>query len=260
MYARLVWQPSGDSIKFRVVWPDLFLYWLGRLDSYNSFECGVSSDAMTIRDSLQANVHAIQAAPLGLPPLITEWPTDLFDQTQLNKLHRDWVAAGQRWSKLPLLLQQLNLESAWRGINHDIHRLEGCFTWQFQNYRVHPWQIPNKFGTKFLDHATSNIMLAYDNLGRSSWEKFCNHDTDGFDVDTNNFEMLSGKLEITLSKPIMWTRPENYSNWCALHNVPEVGSNMRIGNFDDDVRTLTTLRHLFVRNQNEPSNTICFAI
>jgi len=102
--------------------------------------------------------------------------------------------------------------------------------------------------------------LAYDNLGRSSWEKFCNHDTDGFDVDTNNFEMLSGKLEITLSRSMMWTCPENYSNWCALYNVPEVGSNMRIGNFDDDVRTLTTLRHLFVRNQNEPSNTICFAI
>lgn len=101
-------------------------------------------------------------------------------------------------------------------------------------------------------------MLGFDNLGRSTWEKFSNYDSDAFEVDTNNFDMLSGKLEISLARPMMWTSPENYSNWCALHNISEVGRNMRIGNFDDDVKTLTKLRYLFTNN--ESSNKISFAL
>ena len=258
MQARLVWLPSGEEVKFRVVWPDLFLYWLGKLGTDNSFFCSQVSEAHAIRQSLQSNIDAIQGITAALPPLISQWPSDLFDQKQLNQLHRDWVLAGQRWPKLPLLLQQLKLERAWRGINEDIHRLESCFSWQYQNYDLHPWQTANKFGAKFLDHATSHIMLGFDNLGRSTWEKFSNYDSDAFEVDTNNFDMLSGKLQISLARPMMWTSPENYSNWCALHDIPEVGRNMRIGNFDDDVKTLTKLRYLFTNN--ESSNKISFAL
>jgi hypothetical protein len=258
--ARLVWLPSGDEVEFRVIWPDLFLYWLGRLGTNHSFFCTAPSAAQTIRDSLQQNINAIKGITAGLPPLITVWPDDLYDQRQLNQLHRDWVIAGQRWPKLPLLLQKMNLERAWRAINEDIHRIENCFSWQFQNYEVHPWQVHNKFGTKFLDHATSHIMLGFDNLGRSTWEKFSNYDSDEFELDTNNFEMLSGKVEISLSRPMMWTMPENYKNWCALHKVPEVGRNMRIGNFADDIKTITKLRYLFTSNEHQPANTISFAL
>ena len=260
MQARLVWLPSGDAIDFRVIWPELFLYWLGKLGADNSFHMSAPSEADNYRQSLQSNINAIRYVPSALPTLIEEWPDDLYDQRSLNKLHRDWVLAGQRFPRLPLLLQRMGLERAWRGINEDIHRLESSFAWQYQNYEIHPWQVPNKYGAKVLDHATANIMLGFDNLGRSTWEKFCNYDDDSFDVDTNNFEMLSGKIEINLGRPMSYTMPENYRNWCARHNVPEVGRHIRIGNFNDDPKTLKKLRGLFTSNENEPSHRIFFAI
>jgi len=258
--ARLVWLPSGEEVEFRVIWPDFFLYWLGKLDQRNMFGQTAPSKVQAARSSLAEHIRAIQNISASIPELITTWPDDLFDQRALNQLHRDWVIAGQRFPKLPLLLERMGLEPHWRGINDDIHRLESAFEWQYKNYDLHPWQVPNTFGSAILDHSTANIMLGFDNLGRSSWEKFCNYDTDGIDVDTNNFEMLSGKLEISLNRPLSLTMPENYQNWCALHKVPVVGRHLRIGNFADDHATLNQLRYLFVNNENEPGHKIFFAL
>lgn len=260
MQARLVWLPSGDEINFRVIWPDLFLYWLGRLGTDNNFHVSVPSQAQRWRDSLQSNIDAIRHATSALPTLISEWPEDLYDQRSLNKLHRDWVVAGQRFPRLPLLLERMGLGKAWRAINHDIHQLESSFSWQYVNYDIHPWQIPNEFGARMLDHSTSHIMLGFDNLGRSTWEKFCNYDDEAFDVDTNNFEMLSGKVDITLERVMGYSIPEKYQNWCARHQVPVTGRYLRLGNFNEDHHTLSKLRRLFTQNEHDPGHRIIFAV
>jgi hypothetical protein len=263
MFGKLIWRKSGDEIKFSPASSDLLHYYVDTLESTKSNNFSLKSskfnfDTVSRLSQCIGNISDIaNKAPLE----ITNWSGNLLDQNYLNLLHRQWVLTGQKYPKMPLLLRKMgNLDTDYRAINDTLHQVESSFEYEFVNYTTDPYQIDNIFGTKILGFDLSNLSIGFDNLGRSSWSKFCNFDNNVNDQDTNNFEKLSGVIYFNLNQPISGLPPVEYVNWCKLHRVPIVGRTLSLGNIVDLESTLFDLRKIVVRNVNEQNDKFFFEI
>ena len=262
MLVKLVWENTGDEITFIPTFPDLLDYYVTELDQRNSnkFFCKESNfDHSTVED-LQRCLASIQPLSTKIPMEIDDWSGDVYDQEYLNKLHRQWVKTGIRYPKLPILFKSMGKDVDFRNINENIHLLENSFDCEFINYKDNPCQIENIFGKNILSFGTTNLMLGFDNLGRSSWSKFINWDDNIVDTDTNDFTCLSGRIELNLNRPLQIEPPIDYVNWCQSYDVPAVGHCISLGNIVDLDRDLTRIRKILVRNIYEQTNTFSFEI
>ena len=103
-------------------------------------------------------------------------------------------------------------------------------------------------------------MLGFDNLGRSTWEKFKHWDNNVNDTDTNDHQMLSGMVEFSLSRPLSMQPPSNYIEWCQHHNVEVTGASISLGNLIDLDKNMTDIRKILIRNTDEQNNQFFFEI
>lgn len=263
MFGKLVWRRSGDEIKFSPTSPDLLMYYVATLNSTNANNFKLKSSQFNPEQiSKFAKVmQSIEKVSDKIPFGIDEWTGNSFDQEFLNRLHRQWVLAGIRYPALPSLLRQMgNLDKDYRDINALLHRIESSFVYDFFNYELDPYQIDNIFGATILGFDRPNISIGFDNLGRSSWEKFCNLDNNVDDSDTNDFKKLSGLIQFNLGRPLSGCAPPEYIEWCKLYNVPVVGRTLSLGNIVDLTSKLTDLREIVVRNVNEQDDQFFFEI
>jgi hypothetical protein len=263
MLVKLVWENTGDEIAFVPTFPDLLDYYINELDCQNSnkFFCKKSKFDHVIVENLRRCLAVTQPLSAKIPMEIDDWSGDVYDQCYLNKLHRQWVKTGIRYPKLPNLLRSIgNKDVDFRNINENIHLLETSFDYEFINYKDDPYQIKNIFGKDILSFNTANLMLGFDNLGRSSWDKFINWDNNIVDTDTNDFECLSGRIELNLSRPLKIDPSVDYMNWCQMYNIPIVGRRIGLGNIVDLNQDLTKIRKILVRNIYEQTNTFSFKI
>ena len=260
MQARLVWSQSGDEIKLQVCWPDLFEYYVEQLADRNQFVVQDNTQPQDSLIKLQRCIDAIRQADKRLPLQITAWDQNLLDQQVLNQLHREWVQTGQQYPNLPVLLRHLKLDQQWRGINEYLHDFEGSFDFECKNYTSDQWQVANPFGRDVLDFNTANVELGFDNLGRSSWDKFMSWDDNTNQDDTNDFRMLSGRLLISLNRPMSHAMPVEYQQWCQTRGIETAGRTIRLGNFVDLQSNLTKYRSIFLTNINEPGNQLILTL
>jgi hypothetical protein len=263
MLVKLVWENTGDEITFIPTFPDLLDYYINHLDqlNLNKFFYKESKVNHGISEELQRCLASIQSLSTKIPMEIDDWSGDVYDQKYLNKLHKQWVMTGIRYPNLPNLLKSMgNKDVDFRNINDTIHLLEKSFDCRFINYKDNPYQIKNIFGKNILSFNTTNLMLGFDNLGRSSWNKFINWDNNIVDTDTNDFECLSGRIELNLNRPLKIDPPIDYVNWCQTHGVPAVGNCISLGNIVDLDRDLSQIRKILVRNIHEQTNTFAFKI
>lgn len=257
MLGKIVWEKTGDEIKFSPLSPDLLIYYIENLnrDGVNSFRMSKTQFDVSQVEYLRQCLRAVKQVSDKIPFLIDDWDGDLFDQQYLNKLHRQWVQTGIRYPSIPLLLRKMNgLDKAYRDINSILHVVESSFYGEFKNYSDDPYQLENIFGTSLLDFNQSNITIGFDNLGRSSWDKFCHFDNNINDEDTNDFKKISGLLEVNLKRPRSYTPPIEYVEWCRKYNVPIVGQSLNVGNIINLEEKITDIRNIFVRNVNEQND------
>lgn len=262
MLGKLIWENTGDEILFDPVYPDLFEYYVDQLNqlAVNKFSCDLSKFDQSMVDNLKSNLKTVFPITKKIPLEITEWDGDALDQDYLNKLHREWVKTGQKYPALPLLLRQLKLDKDYRQINSNLHIVENSFYYEFVNYHDDPLHINNIFGTDILSFNKANLVIGFDNLGRSSWNKFIAFDDNIHDIDTNDHRMLSGLVELSLARSLERTAPANYVKWCQEKNVEIVGENICLGNIVDLEKNLTSLRKILIRNVHEQSNRFFFEI
>jgi hypothetical protein len=263
MLGKLIWENSGDELTFVPTFPDLLEYYVEQLavKDANQFECSRSRFSPDKVTTLENNLAL--CAPLAdrVPFEITEWSGDVIDQDFLNKLHRDWVKTGLKYPTLPLLLRSLKgLDTNYREINLNLHALESSFVFEFVNYEKDQFQVENIFGTDVIGFDQANLTLGFDNLGRSSWDKFKWFDGNAVDSDTNNYQMLSGLVELNLNRPMRQTAPPEYTAWCQEHGVGVTGASISLGNIVDLEKNLTSIRKILIRNTNEQSNKFFFEI
>lgn len=263
MLVKLIWENTGDEIEFISTFPDLLEYYINELDRQNSnrFFCKKSKFDYNAVSELRRCLAVMQPLSKKIPMDIDDWSGDVYDQSYLNKLHEQWVKTGIRYPKLPNLLRSMgNRDVDFRNINKNIHLLETSFDCEFINYKDDPYQIENIFGKNILGFTTDNLMLGFDNLGRSSWSKFINWDDNIFDTDTNDFECLSGCIQLNLNRPLTIDPPVDYVNWCNTHNIPVVGYSISLGSIVDLDKNLSMIRKILVRNIYEQTNTFFFKI
>ena len=262
MLGKLIWENSGDELKFNPTHPDLLEYYVEQLNakSSNEFSCKRSRYNSGLAEELEKNLALCAPLANRIPFEITEWTGDVFDQDFLNKLHRDWVKTGLKYPTLPLLLRSLKgLDENYRDINLNLHALESSFVFDYVNYKKDQFQVKNIFGTDVIGFDLSNLTLGFDNLGRSSWEKFKHFDDNAVDSDTNNYQMLSGLIELNLNRPMRQSAPLEYVEWCSKHNVSVTGASISLGNIIDLEKNLTSMRKLVIKN-NEQCNKFFFEI
>jgi len=263
MIGKLVWEKSGDEIKFSPTSPGLLTYYVETLNSTysNSFSLSASKFSSDTVTKLVQCINTISDKSNKIPFEIDNWTGDVLDQDYLNLLHRQWVLTGIKYPMMPVLLRNLgNLDSEYRDINTLLHVVESSFRYTFKNYTQDQYQIDNIFGNNILGFDTPNISIGFDNLGRSSWEKFRNFDNNAVDQDTNDYKKLAGLIYLILGRPISGAAPPEYIEWCANHKVAVVGHTLSLGNILDLESKLTDLRKLLVRNVNEQNDRFFFEI
>ena len=263
MLGKLIWETSGDEILFKITFPDLFEYYLDQLKQKNSnnFFCRKKKFSNDLISALQHSIQNVEQLKDKLPFVIDDWSGDVLDQNYLNKLHRDWVKTGITYPKIISLLRVMkNADVHYRNINLDLHNLESSFNYEFVNYNTDPFQVENIFGKKITGFDFNNLMLGFDNLGRSTWEKFKNWDNNVNDTDTNDYQMLGGIVNFSLSRPLTRQPPLNYVEWCQYHNVEVTGTSISLGNIVDLNKKLTDIRKILIRNTDEQNNQFFFEI
>lgn len=261
MIGKIVWEKSGDEISFTPIFPDLLVYYTERLnrDCANCFQLRETKfDPKTV-DDLEYSIKSVKKLSDKIPFLIDDQIGDLLDQNYLNTLHYQWVKTGLKYPALPVLLRQMNgMDQTFRDINKLLHRLENSFQSEFVNYHDDPYQIDNIFGSSILSFDIANLSIGFDNLGRSSWEKFLNFDNNATDVDTNDFKKISGQVTLVLRRPISSQPPQEYIDWCSEHDVPVVGKTLNLGNIIDLDKKLNDIRKIIVRNVHEQNDRFFF--
>lgn len=262
MKAKIIWHNTGDEIIFVPCDCELFEYWVSGLHqaTYNDFSLTESDFCFVSTEKLKISLERCKTYATRIPFLISNWDGDCLDQHYLNVLHKEWVETSKAYPRLIQLLKQLGIEQEWRDINFYIHEIEGNFKFKFANYISDPWQLPNPYGNKILGFTTANFSLGFDNLGRSSYNKFLCRDENVDDSDTNDRSMLSGLVKISLDKPLTWQPPGEYIQWCKEKNWPVIGDSLPLGNIENLDENLTDIRHVLVRNIYEQNGTFSFEI
>lgn len=262
---KLVWTNTGDSIDIDVYNIELATYWLDNLEAAqkNSFNLTFTSlSDVTIADQLNNTLKEINSCLIKANILDLEKfnDSDFLDQDVLNRLHEVWVKLHHNHPTIVNFMCTTNKLQQWADINLLIHQIENDCYISYINYDRYPWQIPNIFGSKILTFDQYQLELHFQNLGRSTYDKWYNYDDNVIDADTNNFTHIGGKVDIRLTRYQQITPPQEYINWCDMHKVTAYGYKLPLGNFKDYKNNLTTIRHLFFKNLADENNRIFFTL
>ena len=250
---KLVWLPSGDEIEIVPANQELCEYYVHAIAPYNCFRCTESSiDQSNIDYLIQAieDVNEFLIRYKIAPAFAVGNP---IDQNWLNELHRAWVKFHLATPKIIQLLRakEPDLMSRFRGINTTIHSIEQMFqqTWSStDNGEVH--QVPNPFPDA-LTHDIANVQIVFNSLGRSTFNKWMQFDNNLDPEDTNNFGNLAVEIEINLKRPINYTAPSQYIDWCKQQGLAQLpGRWANLGNIRDLESKLVDYRHVLTRNKS----------
>jgi len=260
---KLVWSITGDSIDIDVYSIELASYWLDNLNSFqkNNFKLkSTSLTDLTIVEQLnntlkEVNSFLIKANILDLTKFEN---CDFLDQNVLNRIHETWVKIHHKHPTVVKFMLSINRLKQWEDINIYVHEIEHPHTISYTNHSIHPWQIPNKFGSDILTFDQYQLELHFQNLGRSTYNKWYYYDENVINSDTDNFTHIGGQVDINLTRYQKVFPPHEYISWCNKHKITAYGYRLPLGNFKDYETNLTKIRHLFFKNLADETNRIFF--
>lgn len=251
---KISWTVTGDSLDFQPLHREFAIYYIKhfqkpfhltasefRIDSFKDLrECLANTNLFLERFRL---------------PLF-DIPSDLHSRNVLNALHESWVKLQIKHPNLSTIAQKISrkCKEDLDGINHLIHEIEASFVFEYCSYDLTVDQIPNTFGKDILRNGKFNITVHYDNLGRSTFDKWRQNDENIFDIDTNDYKMIGGKLIFDLNKSYEIPLPSDYVAFCERLKIDPIPDMLPLGNFDD--KDIDTARELFLRNHRVEDNTI----
>ena len=282
MNFHLVFDNSGDSIKFDAVNPDIVEYYLDCVSTTNHFWPENSRFGHLLSEQTNALHSLLTKANSWLEPLLDQ-RLSIFDQTQyldqdvLNLLHAQWVAlqsktydinkkrqqfnfAGlaedihnmypdeERYPKLMDVATKLGYLHDYDEINHKIHFLEHLFS-KMRFMCSNQWlEFENIFGKDRITNDICNLYLPFRHLGRSQWNKFNNFDQELQYNDENTFNQLLKFVELNLLMPQTMPYSSQYLDWCNRKNKVPSGELIPLGNIPDLYDNVTNYRIIVFRN------------
>jgi hypothetical protein len=251
---RLFWQSTGDSLRFDPLDEEFALYYVEHFQKPFHLSSATAKGELFIklRECLDNTNHFLQRFRLPLFNI----PENLYSQDALNSLHEEWVKLQIKHPNLSIIAEKISRECKQDldDINHIIHDIEGSFLFNYRSYDLVVDQVENIFGTDILRNGRFNIVVHYDNLGRSTFDKWQQGDTNIFDVDTNDYKMIGGRLIFDLTRSYEIPLPEEYITFCNSLKIKPIPDLLPLGNFDRG--ELDKARELFLRNYRIEDNPI----
>lgn len=253
---KLVWQKSGDFIVCDPVDHLLVEFWLDKQQGQTW-----STTTVMPQDLLISELnHLIKNVSFHLDKVkikLIDMPITGTSQSQLNTLHRNWVLLHQNHPNISALFDpatdhqfKINMDR----INKVLHQVEESFKLVLTSddyFIERSTNISNIFG-----HA--NIKFPYENLGRSTYNKWKNFDSSVNTSDTNNFDELPNSLVINLDRTYVNQPPLEYIKWCENLNVVPQPNELLLANMKDLEHNLSVYRELFMKNFTFANNNVIF--
>lgn len=214
---------------------------------------------------------------------------DYLDQGFLNRQHRDWVFSQQElvnidtlrfsadnkmselgWKlhdiypdeirnvKVAEILTHLGYKYPYEEVNMAVHGLEMCFAQNTEFKSQAKWDVfDNPYYTDFVSNNDKvNFSFKYTYVGRQYYDKWRFWDTNLVEDDHYNYEILEWAFQINFDRPQTIPFSQEFLDWCKLHNVPTVSTQIPIGNIIDLENNLKMYRSLLYKNSK--NNNSCF--
>ena len=249
---KLVWLSTGDELEFTPTSHTLCEYFVTELKQ-RQLSCIDNKIDVDYADKLLGLVADINHVLAKTQSSNTFDISDPYDQRCLNKLHSDWVKIHLNQPNFVNLLQLIDSElvTKFRAINKTLHAIEKMF---IQHWAGIEDDMVIRFERDFsslLTFDTTNVLIAYNNLGRSTFNKWINFDNDIGHEDTNDYQTLPVELRLSLSRTEIQEPPSNYVEWCKQQGLKTVpGRTISFGNFVDLEKNLTDYRKVMIRNSH----------
>jgi hypothetical protein len=250
-HMKLVWQKTGDYINCDPVDHSFVEYWLSEQDRFIWNTTSVLPQQLLI-NSLAHLVDRVQLKLSKLKIQLVD-SADYTSQSTLNTLHRNWVQLHLDHPNITNVFgHEFKLDLA--RINKVLHELEE--SWKLRlcsdnNAFPNETTLPNHFGQ-------SNIKLLYENLGRSSYNKWLNFDESLETTDTNNFNELHHMMSVNLNRSFISEPPDKYVYWALSKGFDPVPNELLLANFSDLETKQDTYRALFMKNFVLERNDVIF--
>lgn len=249
MNFKLYWTESGDNFTAQALDVELTEWFIETCQNpFNVTAHSLTNAGDTILSDIQ-QVNSILTR-LHLPTI--KEPTSLFDQTELNQLHKEWVGIHRREPELDKLLFKIDsrLFDSFHCINNKVHDIEQSFNYALRtvNFQKHI----NPFVDRQWSPGVFNISLMYSDFGRNSWEKFVNGDSTPNDPELSQWKYIGELVNINLVRPYTMAWPPEFTAWCSQHNIAPMFNRLPLGNITD--KHLTQARELMTKNLNQPNN------
>lgn len=251
--AKLVWVITGDEVEIQPVDPQIYEYFVSNLDQnqqnrYRTRSLELARSIAELTNCLTEVGNLLQTK-FG----INSWSTDsvdLLDQACLNHLHTTWVNLHLQYPGIASLSDKIlpgTGDQLYR-INKLIHALEESFNLLHFETPEPATNFSNPFGPGILNFDSSGIRVDYNNLGRSTFNKFKNFDDQINGPDLNDFSEIYTSITVSLARPYTGTAPKEYIDWANSHNIQPHGSTLNLAQFDKLEENLLKYRKLFYKN------------
>ena len=250
---KLVWKKSGDFIECIPINIGFAEYWI---DSQQDFIWQTTNSVFPQHDL----IDELNTLILDVDKELTKIKIRLVDssitvdQSKINMLHTNCVLLLKKYPNINKLFG-ISFKNKMSRINKALHELED--SWKLQMFTDHEpkimgYQPPTIFGK-------SNIIIPYENLGRSSYNKWANFDNN-ITEDTNEFNELHYKVQINLQRPYTTQAPMEYINWCGQLSIAPKPNELLLANLVNLEENLSTYRALFMKNFVLDNNDVIFTL
>lgn len=251
--SKLVWSSTGDEISLIPCNNELYEYFVAqlRLSNTNRYIAQYidHTELFVQLDESLFVVNKILTSKLKLDIFDIIEP-NWHDQDLLNRLHRSWVKLHQQYPNINSICEGIEEGSGihLNRLNKLIHSAEQ----QFDSLSLvnDTDSFENIFDYDLTMQGIAGLMINYNNLGRSTFNKWLNFDNNYEDSDTNNFKEIYTELTLSLSRPRVYGIPKEFphTQW----------QNDKIGlaNFDKLEENLLNYRQLIYKNFRLASNFI----
>jgi hypothetical protein len=263
---RLFWSQTKDY--FDVVPDNLeFVAWFVNQCNKSESVFGVNNSAIEKAKLIDSNIQEIknnlQKVNLFLNnlklPIIPE-PDNLYDQKNLNALHKNWIKLLRMNPRLDSLFYYHNLElfEQFTNINLLVHTIEKSFVYRFAG--LPHWRIPNEFKHNPPKSGIYTVSVNYTDWGKSSWHKFVDGVTEIDDFELSNWETIGSDITLDLNVPYKFSTPDDYIKYCNGAQVElSLMGGWALGNIAD-INDMSRARTLVNKNLQIPNNNLKFLI
>jgi hypothetical protein len=254
---KLVFTKSGDIIKLHTDNPDLLMYYIDSVNvsKRNNFTiyCKNFLDNLVYLKECILQIDEYFVNKFKFTHFTEFKDVPLHNQKVLNRLHMVWVKFQLQNPNITNLLYKIdqNLLVRFGDINNIVHDIESkkfkiC---NFDSYKM--WSCENILGKNIINFNNYNVKIEFNNLGRSTYDKWKHNDNNIYDSDTNDYTLLSGELTLSTSKPYTQSAPLNYTKYCTSHNLSVIGNTIGLGNFVEDVNVVQDILYRNIKNGSD---------